>query len=432
MRTFRIDFTQDNPCLDGCYLGRIGEHNATELIITPPAAMTENEAVTSYVIAFVTGNMLIHSEPFEKAETVRVKIWRQLTQNPALGIQLEAYDSEGEYIAKSQFVNSLKLLPSADGENCDLNTDNPDIISAVTANTKARHIHENASIIDSFDVNYAKTRPTFNGDTLATQGDVTTRVAEHKQEVLNLLSSVPKFAVAVVDELPAENISNTTIYLIRELETENNLYTEYIYINDAWECLGSQSVDADLSNYAKIDDVPNNKELLERFSETLGDFYGVSYNGVQLVNIYHLLEYATKKELNNAISNIGGSGSTERPTAEYVYNFLEDYRLMFTYGDVVVLTIMSEETTDDENAIVGKEIVDIEFQRSSGDWVSVNTAWLVDSYPCIPMLKKVIKADVNDTESVVFASLYCPTANWIRAELENGNIKQMRITYYTD
>lgn len=380
MKTVRLDFTRDNPCIDGCYVGRIGEHNATELIITPPVAMTENETVTSYIIAFVTGNMLIHSEPFEKAETVCVKLWRQLTQNSALGIQLEAYDDAGEYIAKSQFVNSLKLLPSADGENCDLNTDNPDIISAVTMNTKARHIHENASILNSLGMNNAKTRPTFNGNTLATQNDVATRVAEHKSEVLQLISSVPKFAVVVVDTLPTENISNTTIYLVRNTETDGNLYTEYIYINDSWECLGSQSVDADLSNYAKLDDVPNNKQLLEKFSEVLGVSDGVSYNGVQLVNIYHLADYATKKELQDAISGIGGSSETTTikvmPFPQYDNS---DIMSGYSSNEIIGFIFDSEDMTKNplhENAIV----VDVGIVLNDDTEIRRNQMWKADAF----------------------------------------------------
>jgi hypothetical protein len=128
---------------------------------------------------------------------------------------------------------------------------------------------------------------------------------------------------------------------------------------------------------------------------------------------------------------IGGSGSTERPTAEYVYDFVEDYRMTFTRGEVIVFTMMIEEATEIENTMMDKEIVDVEFQRSNGEWVSVNTAWLVDSYPCIPMLKKVINTVFDGTDSLVFSSLYCPMNNWIIRELEGG-ITKMRVTYYTD
>lgn len=69
-----------------------------------------------------------------------------------------------------------------------------------------------------------------------------------KTQVDNLISTIPKFAIAVVDTLPTQNISATTVYLLKENEDSGNLYTEYIYVNNAWEVLGSQKVD--LTGYA--------------------------------------------------------------------------------------------------------------------------------------------------------------------------------------
>lgn len=52
----------------------------------------------------------------------------------------------------------------------------------------------------------------------------------------------------IVDELPTENISTSTIYLIlSDVQTEDNIYDEYIYVNGNWEHIGSTSVD--LSDY---------------------------------------------------------------------------------------------------------------------------------------------------------------------------------------
>ena len=62
------------------------------------------------------------------------------------------------------------------------------------------------------------------------------------------ISAIPKFAIKVVESLPDSDISATTIYLLKTSETETgNLYTEYIYVNSAWESLGTQKLD--LSDY---------------------------------------------------------------------------------------------------------------------------------------------------------------------------------------
>lgn len=68
-----------------------------------------------------------------------------------------------------------------------------------------------------------------------------------KDQVNSQISSIPKFAIAVVTNLPTSNISNTTIYLKKTGADSQNLYTEYIYVNSAWEQLGTQKLD--LSGY---------------------------------------------------------------------------------------------------------------------------------------------------------------------------------------
>ena len=68
-------------------------------------------------------------------------------------------------------------------------------------------------------------------------------------EIKSMLQRIPKFDIEVVTELPTQDISTSTIYLHKNPAEQNqNLYTEYVYINNAWEQLGSQVVD--LTNYA--------------------------------------------------------------------------------------------------------------------------------------------------------------------------------------
>lgn len=68
-----------------------------------------------------------------------------------------------------------------------------------------------------------------------------------KEEIDNMISVIPKFAIAVVNELPVSDISTTTVYLVPNNSGEtSNLYDEYIYTTQ-WEKLGTQTVD--LSNY---------------------------------------------------------------------------------------------------------------------------------------------------------------------------------------
>ncbi len=79
-----------------------------------------------------------------------------------------------------------------------------------------------------------------------------TQIDGKVEDLEDKISAIPKFAIAVVDELPTTDISSTTIYLKKTSTTETgNLYTEYIYVNNAWESLGTQTLD--LSGYATKD-----------------------------------------------------------------------------------------------------------------------------------------------------------------------------------
>lgn len=71
----------------------------------------------------------------------------------------------------------------------------------------------------------------------------------NREELDQKLSAIPKFSISVVDALPGEDISSTTIYLLKAGNESGDLYTEYIWTEGKWEVLGSQRVD--LTGYAK-------------------------------------------------------------------------------------------------------------------------------------------------------------------------------------
>lgn len=97
-----------------------------------------------------------------------------------------------------------------------------------TATQTALDAKANASSLDNY---YTKT-----------QVDTTVETLEGQ------ISAIPKFAISVVDALPATGAA-ATIYLVKTSESETgNLYTEYIYVDGKFEKLGTQTLD--LSNYA--------------------------------------------------------------------------------------------------------------------------------------------------------------------------------------
>lgn len=74
-----------------------------------------------------------------------------------------------------------------------------------------------------------------------------------KQEVNDLISAITTMDIQVVQTLPIQDISTTTIYLVPKTTAEtNDAYDEYIYVSNAWEHIGSTNID--LSGYqTKID-----------------------------------------------------------------------------------------------------------------------------------------------------------------------------------
>lgn len=59
------------------------------------------------------------------------------------------------------------------------------------------------------------------------------------------------FKFEIVNALPENNISDSTIYLVLTGEQEDNIYTEYVYINNHWEKFGTQKID--LTNYVTLE-----------------------------------------------------------------------------------------------------------------------------------------------------------------------------------
>ena len=66
------------------------------------------------------------------------------------------------------------------------------------------------------------------------------------------IANIDTLKKEIVSQLPTENIDNNTIYLVqRAAAVAGNIYDEYMYINGAWEFLGT--TDTDLADYAKRD-----------------------------------------------------------------------------------------------------------------------------------------------------------------------------------
>lgn len=117
-----------------------------------------------------------------------------------------------------------------------------------------------------------------------------------REEVKQLVNTIPKFSILPVSKLPTEDISVTTVYLLTSGDESNNLYTEYIYVNGQWEKLGTQKLD--LSGYALKTDIP------VKLSELINDSGFVTGEYVDNLTSYKTLVDVTLDESNSGTTKV--------------------------------------------------------------------------------------------------------------------------------
>lgn len=157
--------------------------------------------------------------------------------------------------------------------------------------------------------------------------------AATEEYVKQLISTIQTASFEVVDSLPESDIKSNAIYLVpSNISGLNNIYDEYIYVNDKWELIGNTSID--LSQYATkeyVDDkdndnvkytTDNNVELKNHIVTPFGSgLYGSSpengWTNLAAVKGYNL------DEENEIIQSEFGSAtlhtninSKDRPTIE--------------------------------------------------------------------------------------------------------------------
>lgn len=136
----------------------------------------------------------------------------------------------------------------------------------------------------------------------------------------------------IVNELPTEDIQTDTIYLVPSDDpTTQDMYLEYMYINNAWELLGQKQIVVDLTDYVKNTDYA---------TASKAGVIKSGYNGLQVDST---------------------NGKTYCDTYTYA-----------NYGNVENQRFISKGTL--ENVITGKGLV------SNTNYASENTGGVVKTY----------------------------------------------------
>lgn len=250
MRQCRLNFADNRY---DCEAGIIGEHYATELIVTPPAIMP-TEAV--YRLCFEPGGLSeIILQTTDGAFSYPLP--SAVTATPYCCVTLIGYVGS-EQIYKSRMVR-LHFSQTADGDSS-IDLQQPGIVDEVNRNTAARHSHDNKSVLDKF-AESKDGKPTYDGENIgggaSTAADVNYELPEEVQT---------EFPWAEIEENTVKAGLDTAIYYALA-----GMYAKYIGVTLQG---AAGTVDVSLQNFINNTYIPvankahehDNKSILDEIT----------------------------------------------------------------------------------------------------------------------------------------------------------------------
>ena len=263
MRQCRLNFAEHRY---DCEAGIVGEHNATELIITPPAIMPDE---TVYRLCFEPGGV---SEIISKRSdgTLAYPLPAAVSATAFCCVTLIGYIGN-EQVYKSRMVQ-LHFCRAADGD-ADIDPQQPGIVAEVNQNTAARHSHDNKPVIDLLTADDTGTL-LYDGKAISGGGSTGTELFIVNVQVQSgaeyTIISHDKTYTQIDEAYKAGKqilavctiTGEDTVYLIPLILTEQNSYYEFgffvgsmftidVYNTDTWDCyvgeLDAYSIQAKIS-----------------------------------------------------------------------------------------------------------------------------------------------------------------------------------------
>lgn len=140
-------------------------------------------------------------------------------------------------------------------------------------------INNTISVVDDLKVDWDRVRSKPNFHEVSVSGDywdlknkLTAGIGiEIDKE--NKINAVPEIELyEIVDKLPTENISTNKIYILLIQSTDtNNMYTEYIYVDDEWKELRTFKTNIDLKNVLSKEEAKDTYVTKSLFNNTTSD-----------------------------------------------------------------------------------------------------------------------------------------------------------------
>lgn len=261
MRQCRLNFADNRY---DCEAGIIGEHYATELIVTPPAIMP-TEAV--YRLCFEPGGLSeIILQTTDGAFSYPLP--SAVTATPYCCVTLIGYVGS-EQIYKSRMVR-LHFSQTADGDSS-IDLQQPGIVDEVNRNTAARHGHDNKFVLDR--LSDADGKLQFDGKEISGGGGAAT-AADVNYELPEEVQT--EFPWAEIEENTVKAGLDTAIYYALA-----GMYAKYIGVTLQG---AAGTVDVSLQNFINNTYIPvankahehDNKSILDLISAVDGK---LRYNG---------------------------------------------------------------------------------------------------------------------------------------------------------
>lgn len=111
----------------------------------------------------------------------------------------------------------------------------------------------------------------------------------------------------IVQTLPTEDIQTDAIYLVPSDDpTTQDLYLEYMYINNQWELLGQKQIVVDLTDYVKNTDYPTSAKGGVIKASTAYNAYSITSDGYLRANVRSYEQYQ-----NDSTNSFIGKGTLE-------------------------------------------------------------------------------------------------------------------------